>query len=214
MNFQNYYNPKKFDYIIENSAIDDDYFDNLFAYYPNYHPMLLKEEVELLGRNVFNRQNGYYDQYVIRLDQFLFYSYITYIGGKVFRYTINKHIREAKLKNYPILSSLQNIQKIIRANSKNTMAVITFVDGDDNTEHIGKVGHYTFSVMKGIEQSVTDSFIHNLDKNIFMIMLWVNKNEPKRLTLYSQMISRKLPRFKNEVIDWNSDPSNCIMYRY
>lgn len=214
MNFQDYYNGNKFDYLIENIVLDDNYFDNLFGHYEYTHTMILKEEVVLTGRNIPNKQNGYYDQYEIKIDQFLFRSYITYYLGKAFLETIDKKVLEAEIKNYPILSSLKNIQTIIQPNLKNSVALISFVDVDNNMKLTGKVGHYTFSVMKGIEQSVRDSLIHHQDEKVFMLMIYVNKTESKRLSLYSQMISRKLPRFKNEVIDWDTNPTNCIMYRF
>jgi hypothetical protein len=214
MSFQDYYNGKIFDYLIENIVVDDDYFDNLFAHYQYTNPMMLNEEVVLVCRNIPNRQKGHYDQYEIKIDQFLFRSYITYYLGKTFLVTMDKKVFEAEIKNYPILSSLKNIQTIIQSNLNNSVALISFVDGDNNRKLTGKVGHYTFSVMKGIEQSVQDSFLNNQDKKIFMIMFYVNKTEEKRLKLYSKMITNKLSGFKNEVIDSNTDPTNYIMYRF
>jgi hypothetical protein len=147
-----------------------------------------------------------------KLNQF--YSIDKYYLGKTLLETIEKKALEAELKNYPILSNLQNIKNLINQNLNNYVALLSFVDAADNMKLTGKVGHYTFSVMKGIEQSVRDSFLNNQDKKVFMIMLYVHKTEEKRLQLYSKMITNKLITFKNEVIDKNTDATNYIMYRY
>ncbi len=208
---------KKFDILSEQviTTYNQAFYDNLFQNYSYYDPLdiLLKESFE----KIYTQKpylTGLQDKYKIKIYDYIFYSTITYYKGKNFKDRLDKDIIQSEMKKYPILSKLQIIKELTLNNLENDVALLQFTDDNNNMKLTGKPGYYTFSVMKSIEASVKDSFINNINNKTFLIMMYIDKSEEKRLNLYSQMIDKKLDKFKNEVIDDQTDKNNYILYRF
>ena len=90
---------------------------------------------------------------------------------------------------------------------------VNFEDGNQETKLTGKVGNYTFSVLSGIRQSVIDS-LYNRSASPDIMIVNINKNEPKRLEIYQKFFKRCFPKFKNYYIDKNFGAEYDLVYIY
>jgi hypothetical protein len=90
---------------------------------------------------------------------------------------------------------------------------VNFEDEENQTKITGKVGNYTFSVLSGIRQSIIDS-LYNRKAAPDIMIVNINKNEPKRLEIYQKFFKRCFPKFKNFYIDKNFSADYDLVYIY
>lgn len=210
------YLKEKFDILLnEETEYSKDFYDNFFFHYLYYDPIdfILQEGFE----KVYNHQThgkGTQDKYKIETNGLTFYSTITYYQGKWIVNKIDETIAEYQFKRLPF-AQIETIKSLISQNLDKYIALLQFTDEETNMNLTGKVKNYTFAVMKSIETSFKDSLLNdNMLNKVFLIMIYVRKEESKRVKLYSKICDMKLQGFKNEVIDTVSDNKNIIIYRF
>jgi hypothetical protein len=144
----------------------------------------------------------------------------------VYEITLSNNLKFKVFLNFLDKNKLQNQLMFTMMNYKNEQTSnlyntfkntnkdilnISFEDGNREVTLTGNVGNYTYSVLSGIKQSILNSLTtRNIKPDI--LVLYVKKNESKRLKVYQKFFKNIFTFLDSKLIDEKYDNEHYLTY--
>lgn len=131
---------------------------------------------------------------------------LTTTNNLKFKIVIN-FLDKSKVDNRLLLAAMYNKDKhlynsLVQAVKKtqNPIMNVYFADEINNTKLTGLVGNFTFAVFSGVKDALTNSLVKKYGTPPDIVVIDLDKQEPRRLGIYKKFFGPALGWFQNELV--------------
>jgi len=188
--------------LLENiDNFDYNYFWKLFIINDqNYYP--LYEKFELI------KTEGNSDIYEIETTNALKFSlYVNYLNKS----DLDNKLISMYASNINDKKIIKEIMDIVK-NTKLPILNVNFKDEPNNIKLTGNVGNYTFSVINGIKNAISQSLYNRGDFLPDVLMFYILKSETRKLQFLEMFFGKMFNKFKNKYVDASNNEYNIIYF--
>jgi len=188
--------------LLENiDNFDYNYFWKLFIINDqNYYP--LYEKFELI------KTEGNSDIYEIETTNALKFSlYVNYLNKS----DLDNKLISMYASNINDKKIIKEIMDIVK-NTKLPILNVNFKDEHNNIKLTGNVGNYTFSVINGIKNAISQSLYNRGDFLPDVLMFYILKSETRKLQFLEMFFGKMFNKFKNKYVDASNNEYNIIYF--